>query len=126
MMSREEILSIEQYCSAHNVTHKQRLAELNIPFWKFYRAKQRYRNQDEAGKDGGFVQLVPGGPFQPAAMPAPRTSGRSRSGNSIKVEACESYLSVEMRTSSGTAMRIMGNMTPGHLREIIQAVGNNA
>ena len=43
MMSREEILSIEQYCSAHNVTHKQRLAELNIPFWKFYRAKQRYR-----------------------------------------------------------------------------------
>lgn len=42
-MSREEILSIEQYCSAHNVTHKQRLAELNIPFWKFYRAKQRYR-----------------------------------------------------------------------------------
>ena len=55
MMSREEILSIEQYCSAHNVTHKQRLAELNIPFWKFYRAKQRYRNQDEAGKDGGNV-----------------------------------------------------------------------
>ena len=42
-MSREEILSIEQYCSAHNVTHKQHLAELNIPFWKFYRAKQRYR-----------------------------------------------------------------------------------
>lgn len=99
MMSREKILSIEQYCSAHNVTHKQRLAELNIPFWKFYRAKQRYRNQDEAGKDGGFVQLVPGGPFQPAAMPAPRTSGRSRSGNSSKVEACESYLSVEMRKS---------------------------
>lgn len=77
MMSREEILSIEQYCSAHNVTYKQRLAELNIPFWKFYRAKQRYRNQDEAGKDGGFVLLVPGGPSQPAAMPAPRTSGRS-------------------------------------------------
>lgn len=43
MMSREEILSIEQYCFAHNVTHKQRLAELNIPFWKFYRVKQRYR-----------------------------------------------------------------------------------
>lgn len=32
MMSREEFLSIEQYCSEHNVTHKQRLAELNIPF----------------------------------------------------------------------------------------------
>ena len=39
MMSREEILSVEQYCSEHNVTYKQRLAELSIPFWKFYRAK---------------------------------------------------------------------------------------
>ena len=125
-MSREEILSIELYCSEHNVSHKQRLEELNIPFWKFYRSKQRYRNEDGSGKDIGFVQLVPGGSFQPAVMPAPRTTGRSKTGNSSKAEVGESYLSVELRTPSGTAMRIMGNMTPGHLREIIQAAGSYA
>lgn len=124
-MLREEILSIEQYCAEHNVSHKQRLAELDIPFWRFYKAKQRYRKQDESGSDAGFVQLVPGGSFQPAAMPAPRTAGKSKS-SVDKTAVEESYLSVELRTSSGTAMRIMGNMTPTHLREIIQASGGNA
>lgn len=124
-MSREEILSIEQYCAEHKVSHKQRLTELGIPFWRFYRDKQRYRKQDESSPDGGFVQLIPGGPLQSAAMPAPRTAGKSKS-SGAKTVVEESYLSIELQTSSGAAMRIIGNMTPAHLREIIQASGGNA
>ena len=41
-MTREEILSIEEYCIEHNVSHKKRLEELEIPFWHFYKAKKKY------------------------------------------------------------------------------------
>ena len=39
-MKREEILSIEEYCAEHKVSHKKRLEELDIPFWHFYKAKK--------------------------------------------------------------------------------------
>ena len=42
-MTREEILSIEEYCAEHKVSHRKRLEELNIPFWHFYKAKKKYR-----------------------------------------------------------------------------------
>ena len=41
-MTREEILSIEEYCAEHKVSHRKRLEELNIPFWHFYKAKKKY------------------------------------------------------------------------------------
>ena len=47
MMTREEILSIEEYCAEHNVSHRKRLEELNIPFWHFYKAKKKYRKDDD-------------------------------------------------------------------------------
>jgi hypothetical protein len=31
MMTREEILSIEEYCVEHKISHKKRLEELGIP-----------------------------------------------------------------------------------------------
>ena len=46
MMTREEILSIEEYCAEHKISHKKRLEELEIPFWNFYKAKQKYRKKD--------------------------------------------------------------------------------
>ena len=35
MLTREEILAIEEYCAEHKVTHKARFAELGIQFWDF-------------------------------------------------------------------------------------------
>ncbi len=46
-MTREEILSIEEYCAEYKISHKKRLAELDIPFWHFYKAKRKYLMQDE-------------------------------------------------------------------------------
>ena len=58
MMTREEILSIEEYCAEHKVSHKKRLEELDIPFWHFYKAKKKYREEDEQeGQSGQFIQL---------------------------------------------------------------------
>lgn len=47
MMSREEIIEIEQYCTEHNVGKKPRLIELGIPFWDFYRSSRKYQQKDE-------------------------------------------------------------------------------
>ena len=57
-MTREEILSIEEYCAEHKVSHRKRLEELEIPFWHFYKAKKKYREDDEQdGQSGQFIQL---------------------------------------------------------------------
>lgn len=36
-----------------------------------------------------------------------------------EVSSVESYLTIELKTMTGTAMRIQGNMTARHLRELI-------
>ena len=43
MMTREEVLSIEEYCDEHKISHKKRMEELRIPFWNFYKVKQASR-----------------------------------------------------------------------------------
>ena len=55
-MTREEILSIEEYCAEHKVSHRKRLEELNIPFWHFYKAKKKYRKDDE--QDACFGEFI--------------------------------------------------------------------
>ena len=114
----EQILEIDRYCQEHKVSYKQRLEELDIPFWNFYKAKRKYRQEDEAASGPGeFVQMVPG-TFSPGMMPVRngKKTPSSRGGTET-----ESFITVELRTASGTAMRIQGSMTASHLREIISA-----
>ena len=76
-MPREEILSIEEYCTEHKISHKKRLEELGIPFWSFYKAKQKYRKEDEQdAQPGQFVQLS-SGRYIPQKMPPARTARKS-------------------------------------------------
>ena len=52
------MLTIEEYCAEHKVTHKARLAELGIQFWDFYTAKKKYREEDSMDTEPGqFIQL---------------------------------------------------------------------
>lgn len=121
-MTREEIIEIEQYCMEHGVGKKARLAELGIPFWSFYRTRRRYQMEDERSATemsaGNFVQIS-SLPLGPAMQPSKRTSRKTSQKDAEPI--VESYLTVELRTASGTAMRIQGNMTPSHLRELIFA-----
>ena len=123
MMTREEVLSIEEYCAEHKISHKKRLEELEIPFWNFYKAKQKYRKEDEQdAQPGQFVQLS-SGRYVPQTMPPARTAGKSGKPSKPAEDKSESYLTIELQTRTGTAMRIQGVMTPAHLRELI-AAGN--
>ena len=124
MITREEILSIEEYCAEHNVSHKDRLEELGISPWSYYAAKRKYREEDDKSGDatGQFVQLS-SGRFVPQTMPPARTAGKSGKPVKPAEDKSESYLTIELQTRTGTAMRIQGVMTPAHLRELI-AAGN--
>ena len=120
-MTREEILSIEEYCAEHNVSHKDRLSELGISPWSYYSAKRKYRDDDKSGDvTGQFIQLS-SGRFVPQTMPPARTSGKAVKHSKSTECSTESYLTVELQTRTGTAMRIHGVMTPAHLRELITA-----
>lgn len=123
MMTREEVLLIEDYCAEHKISHKKRLEELEIPFWNFYKAKQKYRKEDEQeAQPGQFVQLS-SGRYVPRTMPPAHTAGKSSKSVKPAEEKSVSYLTIELQTRAGTAMRIQGEMTPAHLRELI-AAGN--
>ena len=101
MMTREEILSIEEYCAEHKISNKKRLEELGIPFWSFYKAKQKYMRADEQDAQlGQFVQLA-SGRYVPQTMPPARTA--SKSGKPVKPteEKNESYLTGEGQVFKG-------------------------
>ena len=122
MITREEVLSIEEYCAEHKVTHKARLAELGIQFWDFYKAKKKYREEDSSSGDssGQFIQLS-SGRCVPGRMPAARTPGRAGKQEKQTSARLESYLTIELQTRCGTAMRIQGMMTPDYIKELISA-----
>ena len=122
MITREEVLSIEEYCAEHKVTHKARLAELGIQFWDFYKAKKKYREEDSSSGDssGQFIQLS-SGRCVPGRMPAARTPGRAGKQEKQTSARLESYLTIELQTRCGTAMRIQGMMTPDYIKELLSA-----
>lgn len=118
MLTREQILEIDSYCAEHKVSCQSRLDELQIPRHQYFRWKRRYRSEDESGSGaaGSFVQLSPGGPFVSPMMRPGRTSGKAKSKYELEEQ---SFLTIELRTASGTAMRIQGSMTAEHLRAIL-------
>ena len=118
MLTREQILEIDSYCAEHRVSCQSRLDELQIPRHQYFRWKRRYRAEDESSSApvGSFVQLSPGGPFVSPKMPPARTSGKARAKGE---QEGQGFLTIELRTVTGTAMRIQGSMTAEHLRAIL-------
>lgn len=103
-MTREEVAEIIMYCKEHKVTHKSRLAELNIPVWGFYESKSRYAEEQSSGNTskGDFIELSQSGTFIPVL------SFTGQSGGKPKGESSSGFKSIEIRTSKGDAIRIQG------------------
>lgn len=115
-MTLEEIQSIESYCSENGITIKQRLHELNIAESNFYYARRALTARRSAS-EGAFIQL---GSASGLAFPEPaRSVSSSRKGKNVPVE---SYMTLELRTESGTAMRIQGSFTTEHLGVIMSSL----
>lgn len=119
MMAREEVAEVMTYCKKNGISYKTRLAELGIPAWKFYDSKSRYALEQESPESKGeFLQLYSDGAFVP--MPSfAATSGRKAKGR--KEASSSQTLSIELRTPSGTMMRIQGEMSRDIIQSIIRA-----
>lgn len=115
MMTREEIAAIDRECEEQHISQQDYLASHGIARHQYYRWKRKYREEDEQSLvPAGFVPMAPGAA---PAVPSPKSRGKQQKSQQDQ----ESFLTVEIRTSCGSAMRIQGNMTAAHLREIISA-----
>lgn len=115
MMTREEIAAIDRECEEQHISQQEYLESHGIAKHQYYRWKRKYREEDEQSfVPAGFVPMMPG--------PAPSVPAQKSRGKRQKSQQNQgSFLTVEIRTSCGSAMRIQGNMTAAHLREIISA-----
>ena len=118
MMTLEEIQSIESYCSENGITIKQRLHELNIPESNFYYARRALAAR-QSTSEGSFIQL---GNASGLTFPEPARSASASSSRKGKNVPVESYMTLELRTESGSAMRIQGNFTSEHLGVIMSSL----
>ena len=117
MMTKEEVARVIAYCNENKVSYKQRLEELGVTSWSFYDAKRKYSPKIEGDNAGEFLQLIPEGSF----LPDPIKPARSRSKRQKTAEQEVVAVTIELRTPTGTMMRISGNLTGHHLRDIIIA-----
>lgn len=116
MMTREEIASIDRACEEQHISQQEYLDSHGIAKHQYYRWKRKYREEDEQSLvPAGFIPLMPG------TTPVQSVPGQRSKGKQQKPKDQESFLTVEIRTSCGSAMRIQGYMTAAHLREIISA-----
>jgi len=117
MMTKEEVAQIITYCDENKISYKQRLSELGISAGSFYDAKRKYAPKQGDDTGGEFLQLVSGGSF----LPNPIKPARSRSGKQKNAEPNVVSVCIELRTPTGTMMRISGNLSGRELKDIIIA-----
>ena len=117
MMTKEEVAQVIAYCDEKKISYKQRLSELGVNPWSFYDAKRKYAPKQEGDNAGKFLQLVPGGSF----LPNPIKPSRSRSSKQKDSSQGAVAVSIELRTPTGTMMRISGDLTGRELKDIIIA-----
>ena len=119
-MTKEDVAQVIAYCDENKISYKQRLSELGVSPWSFYDAKRKYAPKEEGDNvdnAGEFLQLIPGGAF----LPNPIKPSRSRSSKQKESAQETVAVNIELRTPTGTMMRIIGNLTGRELKEIIIA-----
>lgn len=115
-MTREEIAAIDRECEERHISQQEYIDSHGIARHQYYMWKRRYRKEDEESLvAAGFVPMMPGS-AQVHPVPSQKSMGKQQ-----KSQDQESFLTVELRTSCGSSMRIQGNMTASHLREIISS-----
>jgi len=115
MLTREEILKIDRECKELNIKRDDYLDRNGITRHNYYRSKRHYKDEDvNVLAPAGFVPVMPGVENMITTRPGRKPSNKAK-------ESSESFLSIEIRTSNGSAMRIQGGMKPEHLRELIFA-----
>ena len=121
MLTKEEVLEIISYCKQNGVLRKDRLDQLGISKWTFYKSRSFYlRDESESGeKPGSFIELNRGGGVVPATV-----TEMEKAVNPRKVRQAQtgSQMQIECRTPRGGLLRITGNIAPSVIVGIMQNI----
>lgn len=110
-VSKEQVIEVERYCDEHGITRKQRIDELGLSHSAYYYTRGLLSGAEISG--GHFLPIMSGAGLVP---PAPMQPAKSRK----KQAAIQpGPMTIEIRTSSGTEMRLMGSFSAEMLRTIL-------
>lgn len=116
MLTREQIEEIQAESREKGISIKTILEEKGIPSHQYFWWKRKYSKPDVPE---GFLPVVGGMPS--TVMPIGSSPGTSRS--KAKVDpAGENWMNIEIRTVSGTDMRIQGGLTPNMVYTILKSL----
>ena len=129
-MTIDEVLEIDAHCKERKVSRAAHLRELGLSQNLYYNARRRYfdankdRHHDPKATEISSVQQQSGS-FLPIQFS--QKSKRSRSQRKQDQQLANgNTLLIEMRTSSGTELRIQGQINIKMLKEIIHASGGGS
>ncbi|MBD5296150.1 MAG: hypothetical protein HDS25_07540 [Bacteroides sp.] len=100
MLSKKEVLEIISYCEFHKINHSDRLQELGISHWNFYKSRRHHLKAEKACPQeitGSFIQLKSSGEYVPSSVTAMERSinpGR-------KLHTQSEAMTIECQTSRG-------------------------
>ena len=111
-MTLEEILSIDNYCSIHQISRRQRLYELHLTEGMYYSSKRRLLAKGvlPTNPSTSFVKLSP-------------SSSSSCSFSSI-VSSLDG-MNIEVVYPTGTSVLLRGAITVAHLQTILSALSSH-
>ena len=116
MLTREQIEEIQGDAREKGIAIEALLKEKGIPEHQYFWWKRKYAKEEVPE---GFLPIVGGG--LPAGIEARAAFAASR-GNTKGVPTGENWMSIELRTVSGTDMRIQGGLTPAMVYTILKSI----
>lgn len=110
-VSKQQVIEVERYCDEHKITRKQRIDELGLSHTSYYYTRRLLSEEEIHG--GQFIPIMSGSSLMPETH-IPAASQRKKHA-SAQIEP----MTIEVRTPSGTEMRLMGNFSAEMLRTIL-------
>lgn len=117
-MTLEEILSIDNYCSIHQISRRQRLYELHLTEGMYYSSKRRLLAKG----------VLPTNPSSSFVKLSPSSSPSSSSSSSCSFSSIVSSLdgmNIEVVYPTGTSVLLRGAITVAHLQTILSALSSH-
>jgi len=110
-VSKEQVIEVERYCDEHGVTRKQRIAELGLSTTSYYYTHGLLSEEEIHG--GHFLPVMSG---SDSIASTSVTTKRAKKRSPIQ---SDTPMTIEIRTSKGTEMRLIGNFNVDILRTIL-------
>ena len=113
-MTLEEILSIDNYCSIHQISRRQRLYELHLTEGMYYSSKRRLLAKG----------VLPTNPSTSFVKLSPSSSSSSSCSFSSSVSSLDG-MNIEVVYPTGTSVLLRGAITVAHLQTILSALSSH-